>query len=211
MDKKKIARLFVDSFKTDIKEVILEGELKGCGGTVESRKRYEVIFGNYATYQKREFSRDYRNFAKTLAAELGLDYGEIKVPYDSGDKFKNFYYQWDAEQRIVIPGITFKMCRKMMNMPHAVLDGCSHTFYIDIDDRELAEEISALHEKAVADKERARKDAFPGRVEKAKTECGDMIDVLTKIINGGLDIDDEDMSRIHDAHFQVCKMLSCSL
>ena len=30
MDKKKIAKLFVDSFKTDIKDVILEGELKGC-------------------------------------------------------------------------------------------------------------------------------------------------------------------------------------
>ena len=32
MNKRKIARLFVDSFKTDIKEVILEGELKGSGG-----------------------------------------------------------------------------------------------------------------------------------------------------------------------------------
>ena len=44
MDKKKVAKIFVDSFKTDIKEVILEGELKGCGGTAENRKRYEVIF-----------------------------------------------------------------------------------------------------------------------------------------------------------------------
>jgi hypothetical protein len=211
MDKKKIARLFVDSFKTDIKEVILEGELKGCGGTVEGRKRYEVIFGNYATYQKREFSNDYRDFAKKLGEVYGVDWHEIKKPIDERGRYKSFYYQWDPDQIIEVDGVKFRMGRKMMNMPHAVLDGCSHTFYIDIDDRELAEEISALHEKAVADKERARKDAFPGRVEKAKTECGDMIDVLTKIINGGLDIDDEDMSRIHDAHFQVCKMLSCSL
>ena len=80
MDKKKIARMFVESFKTDIKEVILEGELKGCGGTVEQRKRGEVIFGNYASYEKREFSRDYTNFAEKLGEIYGVDWHEIKKP-----------------------------------------------------------------------------------------------------------------------------------
>ena len=99
-----------------------------------------------------------------------------------------------------------------MNEPHAVLDGCSHTFYIDIDDMQLAVEIHKLWKKDVADKKKAKEDAFPGKVESAKSECREMIDTLTKIINGDLDIADyHDISRIHDAHFQVCEMLNCVL
>ena len=212
MDKKKVAKIFVDSFKTDIKEVILEGELKGCGGTVENRKRYEVIFGNYATYQKREFSNDYRDFAKKLGEIYGVDWHEIRLPITDKKRYKNFYYQWDPDQIIEIDGVKFCMSRKMMNMPHAVLDGCSHTFYIDIDDMQLAVEIHKLWKKDVADKKKAKEDAFPGKVESAKTECREMIDTLTKIINGEFDIADyEDISRIHDAHFQVCSMLNCVL
>ena len=212
MDKKKIAKLFVDSFKTDIKEVILEGELKGCGGTAENRKRYEVIFGNYATYQKREFSNDYRDFAKKLGEIYGVDWHEIRLPITDKKRYKNFYYQWDPDQIIEVDGVKFRMGRKMMNMPHAVLDGCSHTFYIDIDDVQLAIEIHKLWKKDVADKKKAKEDAFPGKVESAKSECREMIDTLTKIINGEFDIADyEDISRIHDAHFQVCSMLNCVL
>ena len=50
MDKKKLAKMFVESFKTDIKEVELSGQLKGSGGTVEAIGHGEVIFGNYASY-----------------------------------------------------------------------------------------------------------------------------------------------------------------
>ena len=60
MTKKEIAELFVYSFHTNIKEVITSGELKGCGGNAEQRKRGEVIFGNYVSYGKREFSSEKR-------------------------------------------------------------------------------------------------------------------------------------------------------
>lgn len=209
MDKKKVAKIFVDSFKTDIKEVILEGELKGCGGTAENRKRYEVIFGNYDTYQKREFSNDYRDFAKKLGEIYGVDWHEIKLPMTDKKRYKSFYYQWDPDQVIEIAGIKFRMGRKMMNMPHAILDGCSHTYYIDIDDMELVEEIKKLNDERLAAEERKKKEDFPGKVENARKQCLEMIEELTRWANGEFTFTKEAIRRIDDAHFNVCDMLVC--
>ena len=209
MDKKKVAKIFVDSFKTDIKEVILEGELKGCGGTAENRKRYEVIFGNYDTYQKREFSNDYRDFAKKLGEIYGVDWHEIKKPIDKRDRYKSFYYQWDPDQIIEVDGVKFRMGRKMMNMPHAILDGCSHTYYIDIDDMELVEEIKKLNDERVAAEERKKKEDFPGKVENARKQCLEMIEELTKWANGDFLFTNDAVLRINNAHFDICDMLVC--
>jgi hypothetical protein len=209
MDKKKVAKIFVDSFKTDIKEVILEGELKGCGGTAENRKRYEVIFGNYASYQKREFSNDYRDFAKKLGEIYGVDWHEIRLPITDKKRYKSFYYQWDPEQVILVDGIKFRMCRKMMNMPHAILDGCSHTYFIDIDDLELVEEIKKLNDERVAAERRKKEDEFPGKVEDAKKQCLEMIEELTKWANGEFTFTNDAIRRIDNAHFDICDMLVC--
>jgi hypothetical protein len=209
MDKKKVAKIFVDSFKTDIKEVILEGELKGCGGTAENRKRYEVIFGNYASYQKREFSNDYRDFAKKLCEIYGVDWHEIRLPITDKKRYKSFYYQWDPEQVILVDGIKFRMCRKMMNMPHAILDGCSHTYFIDIDDLELVEEIKKLNDERVAAERRKKEDEFPGKVEDAKKQCLEMIEELTKWANGEFTFTNDAIRRIDNAHFDICGMLVC--
>jgi hypothetical protein len=209
MDKKKVAKIFVDSFKTDIKEVILEGELKGCGGTVENRKRYEVIFGNYDTYQKREFSNDYRDFAKKLGEIYGVDWREIRLPITDKKRYKSFYYQWDQDQIIEVDGVKFRMGRKMMNMPHAILDGCSHTYYIDIDDMELVEEIKKLNDERVAAEERKKKEEFPGKVENARKQCLEMIEELTKWANGDFLFTNDAVLRINNAHFDICSMLVC--
>ena len=209
MDKKKVAKIFVDSFKTDIKEVILEGELKGCGGTAENRKRYEVIFGNYATYQKREFSNDYRDFTKKLGEIYGVDWHEIRLPITDKKRHKNFYYQWDPDQIIEVDGVKFRMGRKMMNMPHAILDGCSHTYYIDIDDMELVEEIKKLNDERVAAEERKKKEEFPGKVENARKQCLEMIEELTKWANGDFLFTNDAVLRINNAHFDICSMLVC--
>ncbi len=209
MDKKKIAKLFVDSFKTDIKDVILEGELKGSGGNAGCRKRYEVVFGNYATYEKREFSNDYRDFAKKLGEIYGVDWHEIKNPIDKRDRYKSFLYQWDPEQIIEVDGVKFRMGRKMMNEPHAILDGCSHTYYIDIDDMELAEEIKKLNDERVAAEERKKKEEFPGKVEDAKKQCLEMIEELTKWANGEFTFTKDAIRRIDNAHFDVCDLLVC--
>ena len=209
ISKQELAKLFVDSFNTDIKKVITSGELEGCGGTVEQRKRGEVIFGNYASYEKREFSNDYRNFAKKLAEIHGVDWHEIKLPMTDRKRYKSFYYQWDPDQIISIAGIKFKMCRKMFNMPHAILDGCSHTYYIDIDDMELVEEIKKLNDERVAAEERKKKDEFPGKVEQAREQCLEMIEELTRWANGEFTFTKEAIRRIDDAHFNVCDMLVC--
>ena len=207
ISKKELAKLFVDSFNTDIKKVITSGELEGCGGTVEQRKRGEVIFGNYASYEKREFSNDYRNFAKKLAEIHGVDWHEIKLPMTDKKRYKSFYYQWDPEQIIEIAGIKFRMCRKMMNMYGALLDGCSHTYYIDIDDLELVEEIKKLNDERLAAEAQKKKDNFPGKVETAKNQCLEMIEDLTKWANGEYEFDDRAVGRIGDAYFSVCVML----
>ena len=207
ISKKELAKLFVDSFNTGIKKVITSGELEGCGGTVEQRKRGEVIFRNHSEYEKREFSNDYRNFAKKLAEIHGVDWHEIKKPMDRKDRYKSFYYQWDPDQVIEIAGIKFKMCRKMMNMPHAILDGCSHTFYVDITDLELVEEIKKLNDERVAAREQKKKDEFPAKVETAKSQCLEMIEDLTKWANGEYEFNDRAVGRIGDAYFSVCVML----
>jgi hypothetical protein len=207
MDKKKIAKLFIDSFKTDIQEVILEGELKGCGGTVENRKRYEVIFGNYATYQKREFSNDYRDFAKKLGEIYGVDWHEIRLPITDKKRYKNFYYQWDPDQIIEVDGVKFRMGRKMMNMPHAILDGCSHTYYIDIDDMELVEEIKKLNDEHVAAEEQEKKDNFPNDVEIAKQQCREIIRDLGRLLNGEVEFTEDALWRIDKAHFEISLLM----
>ena len=208
MDKKKIARMFVESFKTDIKEVILEGELKGSGGTVEQRKRGEVIFGNYASYEKREFSRDYTNFAKKLGEIYGVDWHEIKKPVTNKKRYKSFYYQWDPDQIIEIDGIKFRMCRKMWNMPHAILDGCSHTYYIDIDDFEVLEEVKKLNDERLAKLEKARKINLIEDRKNTVVKCKEMLEVLQGYCNGEYEIDEEAVRRINEAHFEVCVMLN---
>ena len=207
ISKKELAKLFVDSFNTDIKKVITSGELEGCGGTVEQRKRGEVIFGSYSTYEKREFSNDYRNFAKKLAEIHGVDWHEIKLPMTDKKRYKSFYYQWDPEQIIKIAGIKFRMCRKMMNMYGALLDGCSHTYYIDIDDLELVEEIKKLNNERVEAERRKKEEEFPGKIENAKEQCREMIEDLTKWANGEYEFDDRAVGRIGDAYFSVCVML----
>jgi hypothetical protein len=209
MTKKELARQFIDSFHTNIEEVITTGELKGCGGTVEQRKRGEVIFANYASYEKREFSNDYRNFAKKLGEIYGVDWHEIKLPITDKKRYKSFYYQWDPEQVILVDGIKFRMCRKMMNMPHAILDGCSHTYFIDIDDLELVEEIKKLNDERVAAERRKKEDEFPGKVEDAKKQCLEMIEELTKWANGEFTFTNDAIRRIDNAHFDICDMLVC--
>lgn len=209
ISKKELAKLFVDSFNTDIKKVITSGELEGCGGTMERRKCGEVIFGNYSTYEKREFSNDYRNFAKKLADIHGVDWHDIKLPITDKKRYKSFYYQWDPDQIIKIGGVKFCMGRKMMNMPHAILDGCSHTYYIDINDMELVEEIKKLNDERVAAEERKKKEDFPGKVENAKKQCLEMIEELTKWANGDFLFTNDAVLRINNAHFDICSMLVC--
>ena len=207
MTKKELARLFIESFNTTIEKVITSGELEGCGGTVEKRKCGEVIFRNHASYEKREFSNDYLKFAKKLAEIYGVDWHEIKLPITNKKRYKSFYYQWDPEQVILVDGIKFRMGRKMMNMYGALLDGCSHTYYIDIDDLELVEEIKKLNDERVAAERRKKEDEFPGKVETAKNQCLEMIEDLTKWANGEYEFDDRAVGRIGDAYFSVCVML----
>ena len=209
MTKKELAKLFIDSFHTDIKNVVTTGKLPGCGGTVEERNRGEVVFGNYFTYNKSNFSNDYRNFAKELGKIYGIDWHKIKKPMDPHGGCKSFTYQWDPEQIIEIDGIKFRMSRKMMNMPHAVIDGCSHTFYIDISDLELVEEIKKLNDERVAAEKQKKEDEFPGKVEDAKKQCLEMIEELTKWANGEFVFTNDAVLRINNAHFDICKMLVC--
>ena len=207
MTKKEFARLFVESFNTRIEKVITSGEMEGCGGTVEKRKCGEVIFRNHASYEKREFSNDYLKFAKKLAEIYGVDWHEIKLPITNKKRYKSFYYQWDPEQVMLVDGIKFRMGRKMMNMYGALLDGCSHTYYIDIDDLELVEEIKKLNDERLAAEAQKKKDNFPGKVETAKNQCLEMIEDLTKWANGEYEFDDRAVGRIGDAYFSVCVML----
>jgi hypothetical protein len=209
ISKQELAKLFVESFHTDIKEVITSGELKGCGSTVEKRNIGEVIFSNYASYEKREFSNDYRNFAKKLAEIHGVNLCDIKLPITDNRRCKSFYYQWDPVQIIDIADIRFRLGRRMMNMPHAVLDGCSQTFYVNINDMELLEEIKKLNDERVAAEERKKKEEFPGKVEDAKKQCLEMIEELTRWANGEFTFTKEAIRRIDDAHFNVCDMLVC--
>ncbi len=208
MDKKELAKLFVDSFQTKIEKIILEGELDGTGGTVEQRKYGEVIFRNHALYEKSQFSNDYLRFAKKLGETYGVDWREIKKPMCSKKRYKSFYYQWDPEQVIEVDGFKFRLGRKMMNLPHAVLDGCSHTYYVCVYDLELLEEIKKLNDQRLADEQKKREDAWPGKVEKAKTQCQEMIESLQKWVNGEMNFDEHAVSRINDAHFDVCVMLN---
>ena len=208
MDKKKIAKMFVESFKTDIKEVNVSGQLKSIGGDAEERKRGEVIFGNYASYKKCEFSRDYKNFAKGLAEEYGVDWHEIKKPVEDKRRFKSFYYQWDPDQVIEVDGIKFCMGRKMWNEPHAILDGCSHTYYITINDFELLEEVKKLNDERLAKLERARKINLIEDRKNTVVKCKEMLEVLQEYCNGEHEIDEEAVRRINSAHFEVCVMLN---
>lgn len=209
MTKKELARLFIDSFHTDIKEVIASGELKGCGGTVEQRKCGEVIFANYASYEKREFNSDYLKFTKKLAEIYGVDWRDIKKPITNKKRYKSFYYQWDPEQVILVDGIKFHMGRKMMNMYGALLDGCSHTYYIDINDLELVEEIKKLNDERIAAEKQKKEDEFPSKVEDAKEQCLEMIEELTKWADGEFAFTDDAIRRIKSGHFEICKMLVC--
>lgn len=206
MDKKKVAKLFVGSFKTDIKEVELSGELKGSGGKVETVKHGEVIFGNYASYGKREFNRDYKNFAKALGELYGVDWQEIKKPTNN-ERTKSFYYQWDPVQVIEIDGVKFRMGRKMMNMPHAVMDGCSHVYYINIDDFELLEEIKKLNDEHLAELEAKKKANFKHEQEETVDRCKEMIEVLQGYCNGEREIDERTIRKIDNLYFEVSLML----
>ena len=209
MTKKELARLFIESFNTTIEKVITSGELEGCGGTVEKRKCGEVIFRNHASYEKREFSNDYLKFAKKLAEIYGVDWHEIKLPITNKKRYKSFYYQWDPEQVILVDGIKFRMGRKMMNMYGALLDGCSHTYYIDIDDLELVEEIKKLNDERVAAERRKKEDEFPGKVQQAREQCLEMIEELTRWANGEFVFTNDAVLRINNAHFDICDMLAC--
>ena len=208
MDKKKIAKIFVESFKTDIKEVNLSGELKSIGSTTEKRKCGEVIFGNYANYEKREFSRDYKNFAKKLAEQCGVDWHEIKKPVGDNRRFKTFYYQWDPDQVIEIDGVKFCMGRKMWNVPHAILDGYCHTYYITINDFELLGEIKKLNDERFVKLEEEKKQRLPKYKEDTIRKCEEMLEVLNGYCCGDYEIDEEAISRINTAHFEVCVMLN---
>jgi RNA polymerase-binding transcription factor DksA len=97
----------------------------------------------------------------------------------------------------------------MFNMPHAILDGCSHTYYIDIDDMELVEEIKKLNDERLAAEAQKKKDNFPGKVENAKEQCREMIEELTRWANGEFKFGDDALLRIENAHFNVCHMLTC--
>lgn len=207
MTKKEIARLFNDSFSTKIEEVITTGELKGSGGTVEQRRRGEVVFRNHSEYGKREFSNDYRNFAKKLGNIYGIDWHEIKRPVDRKGRYKSFCYQWDPEQVIEIDGIKFRMSRRMIDKPHAVIDGCTHTLYVDIDDLELVEEIKKLNDERIAAIEQKKKDDFPADVAYAKTQCREMVEDLTKILNGEIEMTEDSIKRINNAYFEICVMV----
>ena len=133
--------------------------------------------------------------------------GLIKLTVTDKKRYKSFYYQWDPDQIIEIAGIKFRMCRKMWNEPHAILDGCSHTYYIDIDDMELLEEIKKLNDERVAAKERKKKEEFPEKIEGAKKECLEMIEELTQWANGDFAFTDDAIRRISHAYLDICCLL----
>ena len=100
------------------------------------------------------------------------------------------------------------MGRKMWNMPHAILDGCSHTYYIDIDDFELLEEVKKLNDERLAKLEKARKINLIEDRKNTVVKCKEMLEVLHGYCNGEYEIDEEAVRRINEAHFEVCVMLN---
>lgn len=202
MNKKDIANLFFNSFNTDIKKIITTGNLEGSGHPAQNSG--EVVFGNYADYTKREFTRDFNTFAKNIGRMCGVDVKSLKK---TGNSYKSFYYKWDPEQTICINGIKFIMGRRMMNMAHAILDGTSQCFYIDISDVELVEEIKLLEENNKLCKEQKRLEELPRKKQQTIEKCKEIVDCLNKYINGEKDLDEESISRINIGHFQICEMI----
>lgn len=207
MNKKELAKIFFGSFRTDIKKITADGVLDGIGGDAKARKCGEVIFGNYSQYGKKDFNKDYTGFAKNLGKAYGVDWHEIKKPIDKKGRYKSFYYQWDPEQIIEIDNLKFRMGRKMMNMPHAVLDGVSHTYYITINDFELLDEIKRLNDERLAEIEMKKKAAWPVTVSNAKKQCQEMIDKLNKVLEDGYEFSEDAIRRIRDGHFDICTMM----
>ena len=202
MNKQGIAKLFVESFNTDIAQVITSGNLEGSGHP--SNNSGEVIFKNYASYHKGDFTRDFNAFIKKISKIYGIDEHALKK---TGNTYKSFYYKWDAEQIMTIEDVKFVMGRRMMNMPHAILDGVSQIFYIDIFDTELIEEINKLYQEQLAQKEQKRQEELPAKKKNAIKECNEMIALLTQFVDGTKELTDDAMMRIHNAHFQTCVMI----
>ena len=199
MDKKKIAKLFVESFGTDIELVDFEHERNG-------KKTPHVVFHNHSMYEKSQFTADFKKFAKKLATEYGIaNYKDIMSKERSGSR--SFYYIWDPSQYIVLDSLKFTLERRRMNLPHSIMDGVSQCFYVVISDEELAKEVEKLNDERLAREDREKKNAFPQKVQDTKDKCSEMIAVLQKFVNGEKDIDEDAVSRLDSAHFQVCKML----
>ena len=208
MDKKKIAKLFFETFRTRIKTIVTlnspESELDDTCVRIKDNIG-EIVFRNHADYEKASFTKDFKSFGKKLADEYGVEFNTIYHKEATGSK--NFYYKFDPEQIVVVDGVKFRMGRRMMNMPHAVLDGVSHRYYIAIYDLELVEEIKKLQEEKLAKEEAKKKAEFPAKKQEAITQCQDMIDTLTAIVNGEVEIDERNLWRIKDAYFDICVMI----
>ena len=195
MTKKELAKAFFNCFRTNI---VKFDNVSGIGG-------WDIVFRNHAEYEKRQFTRDFNNFAKLVAKDLGVDVKEIKKTGRYGAK--SYYYIWDPTQILEAYGISFKLNRRRMNTPHSIQDGCSHRYYVWINDNELVDEIRALNEERIEKERREKEESFPLEVALAKQQCREMIEDLKKWADGKMEFDDEAISRIDTAHFEICVML----
>lgn len=195
MDYKKIAKMFFNSFNTDIKEIV-----------ETNYGFYNIIFANYADYKKREFSTDFSDFAKKIAEEYNKDVKEIKTRSETG--VKSFYYIWDKEQFINIDGVRFILGRRRMNEPHSIIDGVSQKFYVRINNEDLVKEINTIWEDWKKEKEDKRIEELPKKYETMMIQCRGMIDALKKILEGDIKVQENDIWRLDSAHFEICEMIN---
>ena len=203
-----IARLFIGSFRTKITKVILSGELDGSGGTVEACHRREVVFFNHSEYEKKKFSNDFKKFATRLIEIYGNGAVSYRAPAKGASSFKTRLYKWDPEYVIKAEGIEFRMGRKMFNEPHAILDGCNHTYYVDINNFDIAEdivkEINRLNNERLEREELEKINAWPEKEKEALSQCNEMIERLKSIVAGDIEITRNNIGRIDSAYIQIC-------
>ncbi len=199
-----IARLFIGSFRTKITKVILSGKLDGSGGTVETCHREEVVFFNHSEYEKKKFSNDFKKFATKLEEIYGKGAVSYKAPTKGASSFKSYLYKWDPEYIIKVEGIEFRMGRKMFNEPHAILDGCHHTYYVDIDNFDIVKEINRLNNERLEREELEKINAWPEKEKEALSQCNEMIETLRSIVSGEIEITRNNIGRIDSAYIQIC-------
>lgn len=203
MNKRDLAKIFIECFRTNITDITLSGELKGTGGTAETRHCGEVVFFNHSEYEKKKFSNDFKKFFVKLAEIYGADKVTYKVP-KKASRSKSFFYQWDPVHIINVNGMEFRMGRKMPNMPHAILNGCSHTYYITINDLDFVKEIDILNKERLDKEELEEIKGWPKRELEALNQCNEMIERLKSIVDGNIEITRDNIDRINMAHTELC-------